>query len=270
MHRQDRILDALDLEHLQTAGKDMLADDVDGHVAPPEAGEQEFQARAEVGEPPDVVADDAAGQPDGDLRPVGEDELDLGLEIPARQLTALGQRMVGRDHGHRRDVDQKLGLVVGGKRQEGNIEAEPGDAVAQPLFGASEPLGEERDGKSGKGLAERTQADHQHAVRKDRFDRQRQLRLDVLDDRLGARLEGLGPVDHAARVLEDDAAGVIQLRYLAVPLEQRRAERRFQRLDRLADRRLDAPQPTGGSRKTTGLDDRDQARAFDRGSIYRA
>jgi hypothetical protein len=63
MHDIERQRDVLligDLKLLQPAGGDVLGDHVARHVAPTEAGEQEIEAGGQVGEPPDVTADDPA------------------------------------------------------------------------------------------------------------------------------------------------------------------------------------------------------------------
>jgi hypothetical protein len=72
------------------------------------------------------------------------------------------------------------------------------------------------------------------------------------------RTQALRTAQHLLRIGEQSAAGVVQLRRTLAAVEQRDAKRRFERLNRLADRRLDTPKPPRGRGKTSLLSYRDE------------
>ena len=189
-----------------------------------------------------------------DGRAVGEDELHFLLEIGAGDRRRRGgERMIRRHHRHHRDRDQEFGLAVVGQTGERDAEGEPRRAVAKPLLGAAHRFGEHRDLKTGIDLAQRLEARRQHCAREHRVDRQRQLGLDALADALRLRLDRFRAADQSPRIGEEHTARVIELRHLAVAIEDGDGERGLQRLHRLADRRLDAPETARGSRKAAFL-----------------
>ena len=123
-----------DVEHLEGAGVDMVAHQMERHVAPAEAGEQELEPRGEIGEAPGAEADDAAREAVAHRRPVGEDELHLLFEIDAGDRPGKRrERMVRRDHRHHRDRDQELGLAIVGHARE----AERRGRASPPRRGAA-------------------------------------------------------------------------------------------------------------------------------------
>src|SRR6185437_1726353 len=138
------------------------------------------------------------------------------------------------------------------------VDREPGRAVAQPLLGASERLGEDGGGQKRKGAAQRLEALHQEGNREHRVDRQRDFRLDVRRHAFGAGADGPGARDQRARVADQRPPGIGQLRRLAGAVEQAEAECRLERLDRLADRRLDPPELSRRGGKASGIGDSDQ------------
>ena len=91
----------------------MVLDHVTGHVAPAETAEQEFQSRRQIGEAPEMVADDAAAQVLGKGRSPGQRELDVALQrFAGDRLLRPGQRMVG---GYDRDECDR------GEKFRGNV-----------------------------------------------------------------------------------------------------------------------------------------------------
>ena len=92
----------------------MVGDHMDGHVAPAKAGEQKFEPRRQIGEAPDVMADDAAAETLlRQRRAVGQHQLDMRLQrFPRDRRRLARQRMVDGDDRDQRDMGQKIGREV--------------------------------------------------------------------------------------------------------------------------------------------------------------
>jgi hypothetical protein len=246
-------------EPLQPARLDMVGDHVQRHVAPAKAREQKFEPRRQIGEAPDVMADDAAGIVLGQRRAVGEDELHMRLErLPCDRFRGACQGMVDGDDGNERDLGQEIRGEVARAGGDDRIDRKADDALAQPLFGAAQPLGEDGDRHLRELFAQRLEARHQQGVRKGRIDRERQLGFDVAHDARRARLHRAGAVDQALGVLEDHRPRAGEARRFPGAIEERHAQDRLERVDGLADRRLDAPEPPRGGREAAGFRDREE------------
>jgi hypothetical protein len=68
------------LQPTQAAGANMILHQVCWHAAPAKAGQQIFQAAAEIGEAPDARASDATRHGRRGMRTVGPHELDVALQ----------------------------------------------------------------------------------------------------------------------------------------------------------------------------------------------
>src|SRR5262249_31483569 len=104
-------------------------------------------------------------------------------------------------------------------------------------------------------LVQCLEAAGQNGDGKDRIDGKCQFGLDIRDDRLGAGLQGCRAFDDTPGIVEDHPSRIVEHRNLAAAVEKRRSERGLERLDRLADCRLDAAKTTRGSGKAASLGD---------------
>ncbi len=141
------------------------------HVAPAEAGEQELEPGREVGEAPDVMADDPAAEIVGQRRAVREHELNVGLERRARDRLRLARERVivahdGRDVEGAEKIRGEVARVVRTHRRDRELR----HAFAQPLLRPAEVFGEDRDREPRELQAQRLEARDQRFVRKDRID----------------------------------------------------------------------------------------------------
>src|SRR5208337_972181 len=125
-----------ELELFQPPLRDRPLDEMGGHSAPAEAGQQKFEPGRQVGEAPDMVADDAAAEILGQRRPVGQNELDVRLEgLAGDRLRLLRQRVVDADDGDDVDRGEKIShQVAAGSGRRRRIDRELRDAVAQALL----------------------------------------------------------------------------------------------------------------------------------------
>ena len=220
----------------------------------PKPCQQEFQPRVEVGEAPLPMADDAGTEAGAHRRAVGQHQLHLPLQHGARQRRLFArQRMARGHHRHGRDGHHEFRLAVFRHDRVRRIERDARRAVAQPLLGPAQRFRVDGHRQQRKARLQVLERVGQHMHREHAFHRQRQLRLQLSRDALGARLERLGTAQQVARIVEHHAAGIVELRHLAGAVEERHAEAHFERLDGLADRRLDPPEPARGGRETAGF-----------------
>ena len=166
--------------------------------------------------------------------------------------------MVGRHHWPHGDARHELADEIARACGRDRIDRKSGGAVAQPLLRAPESLGVDGRGQKREGDAQRLQALHEKRNWQHRVDRKRELRLDVFGHALRAGADGPRARDQRPRVADQRFSRVGQLRRLAGAIEQGEPKRRLERLDRLADRRLDPAELSRSGRKASCVGDRDE------------
>jgi len=175
----------------------------------------------------------------GERSAVGQHQLHMRLErLAGERLGQGGERMVGRHHRPHGDARHELADKIARSRGRDRTDREAGRSVAQPLLGAAQSLGEDRRGQKREGDPQRFQALHEKGNRQHRIDRQGQLGLHVFRHALRTGANGARARDQPSRIADKRFSRVGQLRRLAGAIEQHEPQRRLERLDRLADRRL--------------------------------
>ncbi len=205
------------------------------------------------------MADDAAREILGERRAVGQHKLDMRFErFPRDRLRRLRQRMIDADDGEHIDRGEKIGCEIsraGGRRRE---DRELRHALAQALLGSAQALGEDRDRHIGELFAQRLEARDQRLMRENRVYGEHELRLDLVCDAGRASLERQDAFEKAAGILGERGAGRGQAGRFRRAVEQGDAQVSFERGDRLADRRLHAPELSRRRRKAAFVGDCDQ------------
>ena len=230
------------------------------HVAPAEAGEQEFEAGRQIGEAPDVMADDAAAKV---LRQRCGRSARAAHAAPAFRATdraRRGQRMVDGDDRHERDP--RSGIRPRDRSAPAGVDRvdrKARRAVAQRCSAPPSASVKTDAGNCGKSTRSALRLAIRSGIGNIGVDRQRQFGLDVLGDALRRGANALARRRSARRASPDERRpasvrrGVLPERSNSgTPSDRLRAS------ERLADRRLHPPEPSRGGRKTSGFRDRDE------------
>ena len=248
----------LGMQALERAAAQMRLHQMQRHVAPAEAAQQEFQPGVHVGEAPDVVADHA-DRPAGLLRNIGQDELHVLRQHVARQGPLhRGQGMGAAHHRHHGHVGQELALQIRDPGNDGGIDGQMRPPVPEIAFRRADPFRQQPDLELRELQPQRAQRRHDGVQRQELVHRHGQLRLQPRGDAGCPFPQCRRAVEQPPRIGDHHPPRLGRVGLLPGPVEEGQAQRAFQRLDGLADRRLHALQPARGGREAARIRHRHQ------------
>ena len=228
------------------------------HVAPAEAAQQELQPGVHVGEAPDLVADHP-DRPARLLRDVGQHELHMFRQHIARQGPLhRGQGVCAAHHRHHGHVGQELALQIHGPGDDGGIDGQVRPPVPEIAFGRADPFRQQPDLELRELQAHRPHRGHDGVQRQELVHRHGQLRFQPRGDAGRPLPQRRRAVEQPPRIGDHHAPRLGGARLLLGAVEKGQAQRALQRLDGLADRRLHALQPARGGREAARIRHRHQ------------